>query len=140
MNRKTMSVYTDCKGFDLATDRVVYVGEIRDACSYMSAALGRPILLDFSHAKQNQTFTFLFDDEDVGEKFFRVHCVEEPVDFTNEAQPIVECTEFTTEIRSTGGADVWCTEELEAFEEALSHVGFKRTSKYPKHLTKYTRR
>lgn len=135
-----MSLYTDCKGFDLRTERVVFVGEIRDACSYLSATLGRPILLEYEHTKENSSFTFLFDDEDIGEKFFRIHCVEEPVDFSDEAGAILDGSEFTTELRATDGADVWLEHELRAFEDVLLRIGFERSSKYPKHLAKYTRR
>lgn len=135
-----MSLYTDCKGFDLRTERVVFVGEIRDACSYLSATLGRPILLEYEHAKANSSFTFLFDDEDIGEKFFRIHCVEEPIDFSDEAGAILDGSEFTTELRATDGADVWLEHELRAFEDVLLRIGFERISKYPKHLAKYTRR
>lgn len=136
-----MSVYTNCKGFDLFAERVIYVGEIRDACSYLSAALGRPVLLDYEHVTNNSHFTFLFDDEEMGEKFFRVYCSEdETVDFSDETQAIVDGTEFSTELRATGGADVWLQEELEAFEEALSRIGLQRSGKYPKNLSKYSRR
>lgn len=136
-----MSLYTDCKGFDFTAGRVIYVGEIRDACSYLSANLGRPILLEYEHTKENAFFTFLFDDEEVGEKFFRVYCADgHLVNFLNETDAVPDGTEFTTELRATGGAEVWLEDELEAFENALAHVGFTRTSKYPKHLAKYTRR
>jgi hypothetical protein len=133
-----MSIYTHCKGFDLTTDRVVYVGEIRDACSFLSASLGTPILLDHdAHSKQ---FSFVFADDSVlSEKFFRVMC-DETIDFTDDANAIPDGVEFTTDLRAIDGAEVWFEEELEAFEEALLKIGFVRTSRYPKRLAKYTRR
>ena len=133
-----MSLYTHCKGFDLTTDRVVYVGEIRDACSFLSASLGTPILLEHdAHSKQ---FSFVFaDDAVLSEKFFRVTC-EEPIDFTDDANPIPDGLTFITDLRARDGAEVWFEDELEAFEEALLKIGFVRTSRYPKRLAKYSRR
>src|SRR5210317_747755 len=97
-----MSLYTHCKGFDLTTDRVVYVGEIRDACSFLSASLGTPILLEHdAHSKQ---FSFVFaDDAVLSEKFLRVTC-EETIDFTDDANAIPDGLEFTTDLRAIDGA------------------------------------
>jgi len=127
---------THTDGFEIEATRDVYIGEMREIASVLSARLCTPIVLDEQPYKREFTFDFL---EEV-RKYMRCWS-EHPLDWKNNASIVPEGTLISTFLRAKDGSSLWTREELEFFSGVFAEFGFEMVTDYPsgRSLSKYVR-
>jgi hypothetical protein len=127
---------THTDGFEIEATRDVYIGEMREIASVLSARMGTPIILDEQVHSREFTFDFL---EEV-RKYMRCW-TEYPLDWKNNASIVPEGTVISTYLRAKDGSSLWTRENLETFSGVFAEFGFEMTTDYPsgRSLAKYVR-
>lgn len=127
---------THTTGFELEATRDVYIGEMREIASVLSARLGTPIVLDEQSYRREFTFDYL---EEV-RKYMRC-CTDYPLDWKNNASIVPEGTVISTFLRAKDGSTLWTRSELEQFAGVFAEFGFDMVTDYPSNrsLSKYVR-
>jgi hypothetical protein len=127
---------THADGFEIEATRDVYIGEMREIASVLSARMGTPIVLDDHPFKREFTFDYL---EEV-RKYMKCW-VEYPLDWKNNASVVPEGTVISTFLRAKDGSSLWTREELEHFSGVFAEFGFEMVTDYPsdRSLAKYVR-
>jgi len=127
---------THTDGFDIEATRDVYIGEMREIASVLSARTGTPIVLEEQPYRREFSFVFI---EEVRK---HMRCwVEFPLDWKNNASIVPEGTVISTYLRAKDGSTLWTREELEQFSGVFAEFGFEMVTDYPsdRSLAKYVR-
>lgn len=128
-------LHTQTDGFEIEATRDVYIGEMRDIPSVLSARMGTPIVLD-NTIRHECKFQFI---EEV-RKYMRCW-TDYPIDWRDNANIIPEGTVISTYLRATDGSALWTLDELASFSSVLAEFGFEMITDYPRKrsLAKYVR-